>query len=179
MARANTAPWRRTLFGSRLWLLAGLVSATSICGCELLDRSIEVSPPPQAAGTVELGVGDRTLRLEPCIVLRGLSPERLQLAAPSGTEELAAERPRVYAEVAVKGDALPVGEAREVGLAVLRLAEPLDKDEDRVYRNHDLRLLLEKVNEGRVHGRLSGRVEDLLHGRTHEVRARFECSADL
>jgi len=156
-----------------------LVLTVLLGGCELLDRSLEVSPAPRAEGAVELGVGDLTLRLEPCIVLRGLAPERLQLTAPSGVEELPPERPRVYAEVPVKSGAIPTGEAREVGLAVLRLSEPLERDEDRVYRNHDLELTLEKVEGGRAHGRLAGRVEDLLHGRSHELRARFECAADL
>ena len=159
-------------------LLACLV-ASSFSGCELLDRSIEVEAPLAAVGAVDLGVGDRTLRLEPCVLMRGLAPPRIQLAAPGSLEELPADKPRVYAEVEVKRDSLPIGEAREVGLAVLRLASPLEKDEDRVYRNHDLQLILESVDGGRAKGRLSGRVEDLLYGRTHEVRAKFECANAL
>ena len=157
---------------------AGLVAAMLVvAGCDVFDTPLEVPPQAPAEGTITLGVGTLTLELAPCIARLGLDPPVLQLVGPAGAT---AEGERVHVEIPAASDGSVPARDKELdaGLAVLRLGKPLAADEERVLQNHDLRVRLTEATADRITGLMSGRLEDLQIGRTHEVRAKFSCALD-
>ena len=126
-----------------------------------------------AESSFSLGVGDRSFDFDQCIIRQGTNPKRIQLVASSKSG-----KPRMHLEFPYSGEKPLLNEKNDPGLFVLALENPLATDEDPTYENKDVTVIISKYEEKRIHGRVRGRVSDLLLGRPHEIRGRFICSVD-
>ena len=123
-------------------------------------------------GKMELGVGQQTLNLEPCVVRSSRDEKNLQIVAWEKRDM------RLYLEVPGNPALKNTKEGLKPGLSMLRLPAPLSENEEPVYHSHDLAIDFESLGDSTAKGRISGRVEDLVLGRTHELRARFACGLE-
>ncbi len=126
----------------------------------------------QGQFTVE--IGKQSLVLNNCLFRETERPRGGQLVGTDRTGSL------FFLEIDEKPSA---GTSYQAGLFVLKLAEPLQPGEDRVYQNHTYRLSSEyrgmelrlDALDDRAKGYISGQCEDLAQGRSHEVRGKFDC----
>ena len=154
---------------SGISFLAALV-LWGVPACQDFDVNEEIlglESLPQ--GKMELGLGQQTFRLEPCAVRHSKSEHVIQIIGwDKGVM-------RVYLELPGRSSPEMSTDAIEPILTMVRPPKPLSEDEEPVYRSNDLSVRFETVAEKTARGRIRGRVEDLMLGRTHEVRGVFEC----
>jgi hypothetical protein len=127
----------------------------------------------QTPSSFTVGIGEQSFEFDQCIVRKGTSPKRIQLVAESKES-----KPRMHLEFSYTGEGPLLNEKLQPSLFVLALKSPLATDEDPVYENKDLKVIISLIDENKVQGRIRGRVSDLLLGRPHEIRGRFSCGLD-
>jgi len=123
-------------------------------------------------GRFEVGVGNRTLQFPHCVARKTAHPTSLQLIGrdPKGN--------RLYIELPTGPQQIQIKKKLAASLVVLTLDTPIESDEEKTYTDKDLRVTILGMNDGSVQGVLNGRVSDLLRGRPHELRGKFECPFD-
>jgi hypothetical protein len=153
-------------------LVAGLL--TLGCGSSSDDEPIGTSPASELSfeGRFELGVGDRTLTLPLCVARQTVHPTSLQIV---GSDE---KGNRFYGELEAGARGVQTNKKHAPSLVVLTLDTPVEKDEDPIYSDKDLRITILEITGESIKGTIHGRVADLLRKRPHELRGRFECPID-
>lgn len=120
-------------------------------------------------GKMEIGLGQQTMELQPCAVRHSKSENVIQIVGWDN------DIMRVYLELPGRTRPEAPFEAIEPTLTMVHPSKPLSEGEEPVYRSSDLAIVFEVFNAHGAKGRLSGRVEDLMLGRTHEIRGVFDC----
>ena len=151
-------------------LIVALCAAIGLCACDEFDASDELLGLGRVpTGTMEVGLGQNTLNLQPCVVRHSESEEVIQVV---GWDE---STMRVYLELPGHKRPRPPFEGIQPTLAMIKTPKALSDEEQPIYRGHDSSVIFESFEDERAKGRISGRIEDLLFGRTHEIRATFDC----
>ena len=145
-------------------------SLWSGAACQEFDANQQILGLESVArGDMELGVGQQTLKLQPCVIRHSKSENVIQIV---GWDD---EVMRLYLELPGRKTPESPYAPIEPTLAMVQPPKPLSEQEESVYRSHDLSVIFEVFEAAGVKGRISGRVEDLMMGRTHEVRGIFDC----
>ena len=160
----------------RLQIVLALIAVALCAGCSNEQSGAEeVAKKAHVLsfkGRFEVGVGNRTLLFPHCVARKTAHPASLQLVGrdPKGN--------RLYVELPTGPQQIQTKKKLAASLVVLTLDTAIESDEEKTYTDKDLRVTILSLKNDSVQGVLNGRVSDLLRGRPHELRGKFECPFD-
>ena len=150
--------------------ITAIFAILSIFACQEFDANQQILGLESVAnGKMELGLGQQTLKLQPCVVRHSQSENVIQIVGWDG------EDMRLYLELPGRNTPAPPFESMEPILAMVNPPAPINEEEQPVYRSNDISVIFEAFGAHGAKGRVRGRMEDLMFGRTHEIRGIFDC----